>query len=761
MSAARPEEMLRAVLENVVDAVVTIDPRGRIVAWNSAAHRMFGYTEAEAIGLRLETMMPERYRTRHAAGIRRVRNGARPRSAAGTIELHGLTRGGTEFPIELSLTRPKSSDSGCVTGIIRDITQRRRAEASLARREELYTMLSRTNQAVVRSRNRDECLAAICRVAVETGGFGFAWIGLTSPGPHRMRPVASFGDAADLLDVLRLPSGECTCQDIRAMQDVLETGNPAVSNHAQAEAALAVVRPALQRAGVNSLGAFRINQQSAAGLLVVGARRSGVFSSDVTATLEEMAGDIAFALDTFAIKDERARALQEARDSERRYRNLFEANPQAMWIYDPETLRFLAVNDATVATYGWSRQDFLAMTIADIRPAADVPRLMETLAHTSNDQTVRAGTWTHVKRNGDAIDVEITSRHIDHDSRPAKLVLAHDVTARRRAERAMADSESRFRGLVEQSIAGIFVVQQARIVYGNPRLAEILGHPSTDDLIGTKVKHVIVADDYARIVAGLHSVRVGSVSSYADECDVVRGDGSRLRIGLHVNQALHQGQEAVIGMVQDISEKKRTEERVRQYMAQLERAFMNTVGLATTLGELRDPYTAGHERRVAGIAVAIGRILGLDPNRLQGLKVSGHLHDIGKISVPVEILVKPSRLNALEMDLVKQHSQAGYLVLKDVEFPWPVAKAVLQHHERMDGSGYPAGLRGEDIILEARILAVADTVEAMASHRPYRPGLGIATALAEIERGRSVAYDAVVADACLKLFREDAYVIPN
>jgi HD-GYP domain-containing protein (c-di-GMP phosphodiesterase class II) len=160
------------------------------------------------------------------------------------------------------------------------------------------------------------------------------------------------------------------------------------------------------------------------------------------------------------------------------------------------------------------------------------------------------------------------------------------------------------------------------------------------------------------------------------------------------------------------------------------------------------------------MALAIGGELGLDAHRLEGLEVAGKLHDIGKITIPSEILSKPGKLTAIEYQLVQGHPRAGYEVLKDVQFPWPVAQVTLQHHERMDGSGYPQGLKGEAILLEARIMAVADVVEAMASHRPYRPGLGIDKALAEIEHGRGTLYDPDVADACLRLFRQKGYAIP-
>ena len=210
-----------------------------------------------------------------------------------------------------------------------------------------------------------------------------------------------------------------------------------------------------------------------------------------------------------------------------------------------------------------------------------------------------------------------------------------------------------------------------------------------------------------------------------------------------------------------LAEKKRAEEEIQRYVVQLKTAFMSTVAVATSLSEMRDPYTAGHERRVGEIAVAIGGELGFDERRLEGLRVAGYLHDIGKMTIPAEILSKPGKLTTIEMQLIQQHSQVSYDVLKDVEFPWPVAEIALQHHERMDGSGYPQGLKGEAILFESRIMAVADVIEAMALHRPYRPGLGIERALAEIERGRGSVYDPMVVDACLRLFREKNYALPD
>jgi putative two-component system response regulator len=180
--------------------------------------------------------------------------------------------------------------------------------------------------------------------------------------------------------------------------------------------------------------------------------------------------------------------------------------------------------------------------------------------------------------------------------------------------------------------------------------------------------------------------------------------------------------------------------------------------LASTV-EMRDPYTAGHQRRVADLSKAIAKEMQLSADQLEGIHLGALVHDVGKLKVPAEILSKPGKLNELEFMLIKQHPKDGFDILKNGDYPWPIAQMVLQHHERIDGSGYPQGLKGKEIILEARIMAVADVVEAMSSHRPYRPGLGIDAALEEIASGRDKIYDPQVVAACLKLFKEQSYVL--
>ena len=205
---------------------------------------------------------------------------------------------------------------------------------------------------------------------------------------------------------------------------------------------------------------------------------------------------------------------------------------------------------------------------------------------------------------------------------------------------------------------------------------------------------------------------------------------------------------------QEIEERKRTQKKLSHSYLELQQNLDKIVNAMSLTLEERDPYTAGHQRRTTDLSLAIAREMGLSAHKTKGLQMAGLIHDMGKISVPGEILSKPGCLNEAELQLIKRHPQVAYDILNQIDFPWPVDQIVLQHHEKLDGSGYPQGLSGEEILLESRILCVADVVETMETHRPYRPSLGRDAALEEISKNRGILYDPEVVDACLRLFRE-------
>lgn len=273
----------------------------------------------------------------------------------------------------------------------------------------------------------------------------------------------------------------------------------------------------------------------------------------------------------------------------------------------------------------------------------------------------------------------------------------------------------------------------------------------------------------AREAAGLPVIIVSGVLSDEGAVELIKAGAAdfvlkdRLaRLGPAVQRALAEAREVIARHAAEAAvqrERAQAERERRIYEERVRSSLEQSIHAVASAVEKRDPYTAGHQCRVAHLAGAIARDLGLDADRIRGLEFAAGVHDLGKIMVPAEILSKPGLLSPLEFEIVKAHAEAGYEILKDVQFVWPVAEMIRQHHERLDGTGYPRGLRSGQILLEAKIIAVADVVEAMAGPRPYRVGLGVDRALAEITRGRGVSYDADAVDACVTLFRGKGYHI--
>ena len=239
--------------------------------------------------------------------------------------------------------------------------------------------------------------------------------------------------------------------------------------------------------------------------------------------------------------------------------------------------------------------------------------------------------------------------------------------------------------------------------------------------------------------------------------------GGRRKISIHKNISPTRNDTGKItGIVlafSDISRIKIAEQKLKKSWDKQKRAMEGTVAVMASTIETRDPYTAGHQRRVTKLAQAIAEEMNLSEKQIAAVRIAASLHDIGKIYVPAEILSKPGKISEVEYNIIKTHAQVGYDILKSIDFPWPIAEIVLQHHERIDGSGYPNGLKGKDILLEAKILAVADVIEAMATHRPYRAALTIEEALDEIKRNRGKLYDSNVVKACLTIFENKSFML--
>ncbi|MHB9072300.1 MAG: PAS domain S-box protein [Desulfobaccales bacterium] len=333
-----------------------------------------------------------------------------------------------------------------------------------------------------------------------------------------------------------------------------------------------------------------------------------------------------------------------------------------------------------------------------------------------------------------------------------------DISKRKQGEEALRREKETAQRYMDIAPV-IFAVfdTTGKITLLNKKGCEILGYPE-EEILGRKFEDFMPGALKAEQVPLFQAWMSDELGNFVDpyEAPVFDKTGEERIIAWRSVTLRNQVGEITGGLAagEDITGRRRAEEALKDSLDRVRRTLEGTVTALATAVETRDPYTAGHQRGVAQLACAIAEELGFSPDRLEGMRVMGFLHDIGKIAIPAEILSKPGRLSEYEFNIVKFHSQVSYDILKEVDFPWQVALAVLQHHEKLDGSGYPHGLLGEDIIVEARILTVADVVEAMASHRPYRASLGIDQAIEEISQKRGVLYDPAVVDACLTVLRE-------
>lgn len=419
-------------------------------------------------------------------------------------------------------------------------------------------------------------------------------------------------------------------------------------------------------------------------------------------------------------------------------------------------------NVAAERLYGYSAAEMLGNDLDVLLPPERSDELAGWLDRARHGETVQSMHTDRVRKDGSRIAVSVTVSPVFSPdggvvgiSTNARKLTEHvrSVEERRRSDRLAAETLSLLETLQATAPVGLgFVDREFRLVRLNAMLAAVNGS-SVRNQIGRTVAEVVptiwpqVEGIYRRVldtgeavvnveVSGALAAEPGRLHYWLSNYYPVRLDSEVIGIGL---------------VVVDITERKHAE-RLRDDLTR------KAVDAIAATAEARDPYTAGHQRRVADIAVAIATVLGLGADEVEGIRIAATIHDVGKVSVPIEVLVRPGKLRAADWEMIKGHSRAGYEIVADIAFPQPVAEMVLQHHERCDGSGYPDGLDGDEILLGARIIAVADTVEAMSSHRPYRAALGLEAALDEIKRERGRLFDPQVVDACLHLVAEGLLV---
>jgi len=339
---------------------------------------------------------------------------------------------------------------------------------------------------------------------------------------------------------------------------------------------------------------------------------------------------------------------------------------------------------------------------------------------------------------------------IDINDKNILFLMFTDITERR----AQIEEIGRLASIVDSSDDAIISISLGhKIMSWNNGAERIYGYQAGRVLESSIMKIVpaSVAEEFESILS-----QVANGKSFSrHETINCHEDGHLFPTSMTLSPLIyHDGIIGITIVARDISSRRKTEEELKISHRKMKSLMYETVESLSTAHEKRDLYTAGHQRTVSMISCCIADEMNLPHDQIEGIRIAGLLHDIGKVCIPMAILSKPSILSFEEMALMKKHSQAGYEIVKNVPFSWPVKDVILQHHERMDGSGYPAGLSGDEILIGARILAVADTVEAMSSHRPYRPALGLDKALEEIHQNKKIKYDGNVCEAVFKLFEE-------
>jgi len=460
-------------------------------------------------------------------------------------------------------------------------------------------------------------------------------------------------------------------------------------------------------------------------------------------------------MEDLEIANENFNALNE------RYRLFFDHATDVIYTIGAD-LKITSVSPSMERILGYKPREFIGRSVADLGRVVlreDMEKAIADIKAILAGNTISTAVYRFIASDGKIKYGEVSGSPIMHDGRVKGIIsVARDITARKLAEEQLRKSERMYRELYDFLPIPVYEMDfEGNITAANRAIYDTFGGTEDDLRKGFNAWQLLPPEDVARAVENIQRLLKGEPLP-STEYNIKRLDGKAFPAIIISSLIFRDGKPAGLrGAVIDITERRRYEKQLQNMLDNLQKAVATTIQVMASAVEARDPYTAGHQLRVAELAQAIAREMGLPQEKIDGIRMAGSIHDIGKLSVPAEILSKPTKLNEIEFSLVREHSRKGYEMLRTVDSTWPLAEVVFQHHERMDGSGYPRHLRGEEIIIEARIIAVADVVESMSSQRPYRPSLGIEAALEEIEAHRGILYDAPAVAACLKLFREKRF----
>lgn len=694
------------VLSSASEGILGLDLEGNTTFVNPAAAQMLGYEVEELLG-------------RHAHAVwHHTKPDGSPHPAAECPHLQTLTNGsycsfeddffwrkdGTGFPVRYS--RNPIIQDGRITGAVitfQDISHRQQAEAALRQSEALYRQIVETALEGIWILDYKNRVTFANESIVEMLGY--------SQDEMLGQPLSRFIDQEWLRDI---------------STHIIEQLRECTKEHLD----------------------FKFRHKEGRELWAI------MTSSPVFDQQGRYAGCLGMVTNITT----RKRAEEALRKNEQRFRDITEHAVEWIWEVDREG-KYTYASPGVEKLLGYTPEEVLGKHFYDFFLPEDREKLKDAaLAAFGAKQPFRDFLNRNRRKNGKTVWLSTSGVPV-LDAAGDLLGYRgadNDITGRKQAEEALRQSEEMFRCTFDQSPIGAAIVGlDFRFQRVNAELCRITDY-SEKELLARTFIEITHPEDTENSIKMAQRLAAGKIDHYTIEKRYLRKDSNTVWVRLSTRLIKDAAGKPLyfLPMFQDITAHKQADENLRQSLHQLQKVMEEIVQAMASTVEVRDPYTAGHQRRVTRLALAIAEEMGLAREQRKAVWIAGTLHDLGKIYVPAEILNRPGKLSDIENALIQTHSQKGFEILQHIDFPWPVAQIVKQHHERLDGSGYPDGLRDQEILLEARILAVADVVEAMASHRPYRPALGIDVALAEISRNRGILFDPQVVDACLKVFRE-------
>ena len=690
------QERYRTLAENAMDGIYVISPDGFEYV-NPAFEKIFGYKAHEVCQNDfnfLDLIHPDD----RELVLQRENGRKKGKELPPEYSFRILTKNKKIKHVEVS-TVPLHGEKVRVLGILRDATIRKQAEEALRDSEEKYKILVQTSPDAVTVTDLEGRITYVSRQTLELHGYRHEKELLRKSAFELISPV----------------------DRKRAMINLQKT---------------------LKEGRLKNMEYTLLKKDST------------VFTGELNcAVIKDAEGRPKMFIATTRDITERKRAKEKIIESEERYKDLVEKAGVAILIDDREG-KVKYCNRQYADMFGYSLEEMRKQNIRSVVHADDLEKVLKYHKNRIHGKKVPSRyECKAIKKDNSIIFIEVRAEALtDNGNIVGTRSYIWDITERKKVEEAVLASEEKFKTLFNSAGDAIFITDlDGNILEVNQAACERLGFERK------KIIDMSLADiDRPKKSVSL-PVKIEELSHRGHiffETAHKGKNGTIIPIELSSRIIEYEGKPAALSIARDITERKIAEEERKQSFERLRRALEETVNALASAVEMRDPYTAGHQHRVTSLACAIAEEMGLPKERTEGIHLAGVIHDVGKIRVPAEILSWPGQLTEIDFNLIKTHPQVGYDILKRIELPHEVTKIMLQHHERLDGSGYPAGLKGDEILLEARILAVADVVEAMASHRPYRASLGIDRALEEISKNRGILYDPEVVDACLKLFNE-------